>query len=162
MPTPTYEPITTVTATSGTSILVMDSIPQTYTDLILAVNGNIDADDEFRLRFNSDSGSNYRVLFLYGGGTTVSSDHYTSTTYAQMGGLYTTGTRTGSQFINIMSYSNTSVNKNVISVALSGNYNQFRNNTWRSTSAITRIDAYAATGSFTNPTTFSLYGILKA
>lgn len=62
----TYEPIATVTATGGSSILVMDSIPQTYTDLVLIASGNTTIDDEFQLRFNSDSGSNYRVLFMYG------------------------------------------------------------------------------------------------
>ena len=163
MPTPTYEPITTVTATGGNSILVMSSIPATYTDLILAVNGNNSADDEFQLRFNSDSGSNYRVLFLYGEGTAPTAAEYISTTYAQMGGIYSTGTRTGSNFINIGSYSNTNVHKTVVSIANSGNYIQFRTNTWRSTSAINRIDAFLASGStFTNPTTFSLYGIKAA
>jgi|688.fasta_scaffold464673_2 hypothetical protein len=163
MPTPTYEPITTVTATGGNSILVMSSIPQTYTDLVLTVNGNNGNDDEFQLRFNSDSGSNYRVLFMYGDGSTVSAAEYTSTTFAQMGGIYSTGTRTGSNLINIGNYSNTNVHKNVVSIANSGNYLQFRNNTWRNTNAINRIDAFLASGStFTNPTTFSLYGIKAA
>lgn len=162
MPTATYEPIATVTATSGSSILVMDSIPQTYTDLVLIVNGNTSVDDEFRLRFNSDAGSSYRVLFVYGNGSTVTQAQYTSTDYAQMGGIYATGTRTGSNIINIFSYSNTTMNKTVVSTANSGNYIQFRNNTWRSTSAITRIDAYVAGGTFTNPTTLTLYGIKAA
>lgn len=161
MPT-TYEPIATVTATSGSSILVMDSIPQTYTDLVLIVNGNTSVDDEFRLRFNSDAGSSYRVLFVYGNGSTVTAAQYASTDYAQMGGIYATGTRTGSNIINIFGYSNTTMNKTVVSTANSGNYIQFRNNTWRSTSAITRIDAYVAGGTFTNPTTLTLYGIKAA
>lgn len=162
MPTATYEPIATVTATGGSSILVMSSIPQTYTDLVLIVNGNTSNDDEFRLRFNSDSGNNYRVLFMYGNGSAVTSTEYVGTNYAQMGGIYTTGTRTGSNIINIFSYSNTNMNKTVVSTANSGNYTQFRTNTWRSTSAITQIDAYVANGTFTNPTTLTLYGILKA
>lgn len=162
MPTATYEPIATVTATGGSSILVMSSIPQTYTDLVLIVNGNTSVDDEFRLRFNSDSGNNYRVLFMYGNGSSVAATEYAGTNYAQMGGIYTTGTRTGSNIINIFSYSNTNMNKTVVSTANSGNYTQFRTNTWRSTSAITQIDAYVANGTFTNPTTLTLYGILKA
>jgi hypothetical protein len=159
MPTATYEPITTVTATGSSSILVMSSIPQTYTDLVLAVNGDNDVDDEFQLRFNGDSGSNYRVIFLYASSGGVSSAQYASTNYAQLGGLFTTGTATGSNMINIFSYSNTTINKTVVSTANSGNYAQFRTNTWQSTSAITRIDCFLAGGTFTNPTTFSLYGI---
>ena len=162
MPTATYEPIATVTATGGSSILVMSSIPQTYTDLVLIVNGNTSVDDEFRLRFNSDSGNNYRVLFMYGNGSSIAATEYVGTNYAQMGGLYATGTRTGSNIINIFSYSNTNMNKTVVNTANSGNYTQFRTNTWRSTSAITQIDAYVSGGTFTNPTTLSLYGILKA
>lgn len=162
MPTATYEPIATVTATGGSSILVMDSIPQTYTDLVLIVSGNTSVDDEFQLRFNNDSGSNYRVLFLYGTSSAVTSTEYVATTFAQMGGIFTTGTRTGNNIINIFSYSNTNFNKTVANTANSGNYIQFRNNTWRSTSAITRIDAYSASGTFTNPTTLTLYGIKAA
>jgi len=162
MPTPTYEPITTVTATGGSSILVMSSIPQTYTDLVLAVNGDNTVDDEFRLRFNSDDGSNYRVLFLYASSGGVSSAEYASTNYAQLGGIFTPGTATGSNMINIFSYSNTTINKTVVNTSNSGNYTQFRTNTWKSTAAITRIDAYLAGGTFTNPTTFSLYGIKAA
>jgi hypothetical protein len=163
MPTPTYEPITTVTATGGNSILVMSSIPQTYTDLVLTVNGNNSVDDEFQLRFNSDSGSNYRVLFLYGDGSTANAAEYITTTFAQMGGIYATGTRTGSSFINIGNYSNTNVHKTVVNVANSGSYLQFRTNTWRSTAAITSIDAFlGSSATFTNPTTFSLYGIKAA
>lgn len=80
-----------------------------------------------------------------------------------MGGLYTTGTRTGSNIINIFSYSNTTMNKTVVSTANSGSYIQFRNNTWRSTSAITRIDAFTAGSNvFVNPTTLTLYGIKAA
>ena len=163
MPTPTYEPIATVTATGGTSILVMDSIPQTYTDLVLIASGNTTVDDEFQLRFNSDSGSNYRVLFLYGTTTVPNSAEYASTTFAQMGGLYSTGTRTGNNIINIFGYSNTNFNKTVVNTANSGNYIQFRTKTWRSTSAITRIDAFTAgSNNFTNPTTLTLYGIKRA
>ena len=163
MPTATYEPITTVTATGGSSILVMSSIPQTYTDLVLVVNGDIDVDDEFRLRFNSDAGSNYRVLFLYASSGGVSSSEYVATNYVQLGGLFTSGTATGSNMINIFNYSNTTINKTVVNTSNSGNYTQFRNNTWRSTSAITQIDAYTASGGiFSNPTTFTLYGIKAA
>lgn len=163
MPTATYEPIATVTATGGSSILVMSSIPQTYTDLVLAVNGDSDVDDEFRLRFNSDSGSNYRVLFLYGSSSGISSSEYTATNYAQLGGIYTSGTGTGSNMLYIFSYANTSVSKTVVSTANSGNYIQFRNNTWRSTAAITQIDCFLAGGGvFTNPTTLTLYGIKAA
>ena len=162
MPTPTYEPIATVTATTGSSILVMSSIPQTYTDLVLVVNGNTTNDDEFRLRFNSDSGSNYRVLFMYGSSSGISSTEYVTTDYAQMGGIFTNGTRSGSNIINIFSYSNTNFNKTIISTANSGNYIQFRTNVWRSTSQINRIDAYVANGNFTNPTTLTLYGIKAA
>jgi hypothetical protein len=163
MPTPTYEPVATVTATSGGSILVMDSIPQTYTDLVLVVNGNTTNDDEFRLRFNNDSGSNYRVLFMYGSSSGVSSAEYASTTFAQMGGIYSSGTRTGSNIINIFGYSNTNFNKTVVSTANSGNYIQFRTNVWRSTSAITRIDVFiAGGGTFVDPTTLTLYGIKRA
>lgn len=162
MPTPTYDPITTVTATSVNNLLIMNNIPQTYTDLILVINGNTTTDDEIQLRYNSDNGSNYTLLFLYGSNSGTSSQEYANTTYAQLGGIYTTGTRTGSNTINIAQYRNTNVFKTGIGVANSGNYIQFRTNIWRSTSAITRIDAFSSSGSFTVGTTFSLYGILQA
>jgi len=155
----TYEPIASATAAGGnTSQLVMSSIPSTYTDLILIINGNQSIDDETRLRFNGDSGTNYSCTGMYGAGSGSGSPiRYTSTDYVQLGGIYTLS-GVGTNIIQIMNYANTNIFKTVLNKANSGNYVQTRVNLWRSTSAINSITAFGST-TWTVGTTFTLYGI---
>jgi hypothetical protein len=167
----TYESIATVTVgTAGTSFLVMDSIPATYTDLILIANGSAAATMQIRLRLNNISTASYSTTLLGGNGTSASSAR-TST----VGGAtalpvdyfatFTTTSGGGVSVIQLMNYSNTTTEKTVL----------FRANTvgsgvtagvglFNSTNAITRIDVLSANGT-TNisvGSTFTLYGIKSA
>jgi len=170
MPTPTYEPVATVTATSGGSILVMDSIPQTYTDLVLVVNGNTTNDDEFRLRFNNDSGSNYSGVYM-------SSDALNNTTQYGITGTQILGYvdyygalneyEFNTCTINILNYASTSVYKCWVgqsqSIVLLGS--DLIGGQWSSTSAINRVtitSGGAATATFAKGSEYSLYGVKAA
>ncbi|CAB4173893.1 hypothetical protein UFOVP974_15 [uncultured Caudovirales phage] len=160
----TYEPIATTTLTSGTTYS-FTSIPSTYTDLILVINGTAAAGGpaELRMQFNSDTATNYSYTRILGSGSVVSSSRGTSTTYIIAGQVSTTDPAV--TLCNIQNYANTTTNKTIISNY--GNYNPTNNNTgavvglWRSTAAINRIDltvnvAFAATSYLT------LYGIAAA
>ena len=60
MPLPsTMTPIATNTLTAVASSVTFSSIPSTYTDLVLVLQGSFDSADDVRFRFNGDTGSNY-------------------------------------------------------------------------------------------------------
>jgi hypothetical protein len=61
---PTYTPIASVTLTSGTTSIIFDNIPQSYTDLVIIFRMAI-ADGYVLARFNGDSGSNYSRTNMY-------------------------------------------------------------------------------------------------
>jgi len=161
----TYTPIISQTTSGSTATITFTSIPQNYTDLIVVINGNTNADDEVRIRFNNDGGTNYSETGLYGNGSGGGQNtKYTSTNYVQLGGVYTSGSGRGTDVIHIMNYANTSTYKTVINRSSSGNYTQMRANLWRGSTgssfdAINRIDFYSASGTFSDATTFTIYGV---
>jgi len=79
----TYTLISSVTVGSGgASSIDFTSIPATYTDLLVKMSTRAVATSNFpntRVRFNSDSGSNYTYRRLYGTGVAAGSDTATET-----------------------------------------------------------------------------------
>jgi hypothetical protein len=167
MPT-TYEPISTTTLSAGTASVTFSSIPQTYTDLVLVVNAKSSGASGSNPTFliNSDSGSNYSYSYIYGDGTTAGTFRLASNTKGILG-LYSGNLQSGNFSYNsithFMNYSNTSINKSVLSRSNDANLaTEFGINLYRSTSAITSITAQIATVTFTSGSTFTLYGIKAA
>jgi hypothetical protein len=159
MPT-TYEPIQTQTVGTAVASVTFSSIPQTYTDLILVVNGDLTTGGhDLRLRFNSDSGANYSRTILYNGASTRNSGSDNIIT-ASFGGANTGSYAT----INVMNYSNITTYKTVIQ---RGGYvssiDSATAGLWRNSAAITAIEC-GNTGSTTwvVGSTFTLYGIKAA
>ena len=163
----TYEKIVTTTLTSSTSsLLIMNNIPQTYTDLILIgstqdtrTNGN-----DFDIYFNNDTVSNYSQTYILGNGSSALSGRGAQE-------IINLGPNVGSNqgyysanITHIMNYTNTTTYKTVLSQNSHAGSSVFATvGIWRSTSAITRIDAFPGyTYSFTAGSTFTLYGIKAA
>lgn len=161
----TYEPISTTTlANSTTAEITLSSIPQTYTDLVLVINGKQEVGTTIKLQYNSDTGSNYSQLRLYSG-SSVSQDQTNneSTQPFALGYAYWTYNIA----LHLMNYSNTTTYKTTLSrnnnVAQS--LTSFYNGMWRSTAAISSIRVLTDNLSvtyFTSGTTFTLYGITAA
>ena len=164
--TATYEKVATTTiSTAGTSVLVMDSIPGTYTDLVLIINGSAAASLQVRMRLNGSSSNLYSSTVLGGNGTSASGARTSSGAVTALPidyfSTFTSTSGGGISIINLMNYSNTTTRKVV----------QFRANTqgsgvttgvgnFNSTSAITRIDIISVTATnMSVGTTFTLYGI---
>lgn len=153
MPTPTYIPLANSTLGSTAATVTFSSIPATYRDLVVIVNGKTSANQATGLRFNSDSGSNYSMVRMY---TTASST--STTTY----GLLTTGDPTADTLTiaQIMDYSATDKHKPVLIRS-----NITANNTaahfvrWANTAAITTVAVEAISTTWAAGTTFALYGI---
>lgn len=168
----TYEPIATYTVTGspllGTTGVTFNSIPQTYTDLVViqtVSTTSLPAIVCMRVGNGSvDTGANYSYTSLSGNGSVASSTNQSNITL-WISVLAHTGTTVGMYRTNIMNYSDTAATK----LALA----RYDNNVyggvevivqpWRSNSAINTVQCfldraeYYAIGS-----TFTLYGIKAA
>ena len=168
-----YESIATVTVTAATQATIeFTSIPATYTHLQIRGIGRTNrADatfDSLRMRFNSDSGSNYSQHFFYGNGSAITVEgnpNASSIFHSCLTANNSTASIFGTAIIDILDYANT--NKYKTSRALDGNDQNgsgvadFTSGNWRNTNAITSIQL-TALGSFVTNSTFALYGIKGA
>lgn len=159
----TYEPIASATTSSSASTVTFDNIPSTYTDLVVVVAfgsaSNVVAD----ITINNDTGTNYSLTRLTGNGTTAASARTTNNSSVLfINGVAVPTTATCIVVGHFMSYANTNVFKTILmSTANAASAVAARVHLWRSTSAITKL--HFATGStFTDGSTFSLYGIKAA
>lgn len=161
----TYTPIATQTLSTTSSSVNFTSISGSYTDLIIVIVPKTTLDDTAaRLRFNSDSGSNYSDTFIFGNGTTAGSGRHSNITYGrthEYGDFTTNGD--GVLIVQMNNYSNTTTYKNWLARsnraskgvdALVG--------LWRSTSAITAIEIYPSQSTWAAGSTFTLYGVKSA
>ena len=158
----TYAPIATYTG-SGTTSITFSSIPSTYTDLILVMNGTASSATNTYVRFNGDTGSNYSVTNLSGNGTSAASSRNANYTALQdyFGYYDTTG---GVSIMQVMNYSNTTTYKTAFArYNYTTNLAQAGIGLWRSTAAINSITVLTSnTATFPSSTTFTLYGIASA
>jgi hypothetical protein len=153
-----YTPIATYTFPSAASSYTLSSIPATYTDLVIVVNGTASgADYSVGIECNADSATNYSYTFVQGNGSTASSARGSSETYATVGTLSNVQS---TSIIQIMNYANTTTYKTFLG---RGNSSAERVRAyvamWRSTSAINAIKLVTNGANFTTGTTISLYGI---
>jgi hypothetical protein len=171
-PRTAYESISTTTVGSGgTATITFSSIPATYTHLQLRCLVRTDrgsARDYFRLRFNSDTATNYSAHYLIGNGASASASQATNAGAIDMGLAATTAQASsifGVTILDILDYANT--NKYKTTRDLSGVDSndtegkiEFQSGSWRSTAAVSTITLISGTGSnFVQYSSFALYGI---
>ena len=164
MPLPsTMTPIATNTLASSSASITFTSIPQTYTDLVVILNGNSTsgATGSIGLRYNSDTNTNYSYTRLLGSGSAASSARGTSTDTTYIGD---TGSDRAVFIVSIQNYTNTNTYKTHLSRSSSENYVGAYVGLWRSTSAITSIviSPVGGSGTYASGSTFTLYGIAAA
>jgi hypothetical protein len=159
MPTSTYVSLATITLASTDSEIIFSSIPATYRDLVVVVNAQGSATDVFgALRYNSDTGSNYSWVQMFGissgtgsGAATQSSQRfvYIQNSTARVHGI-----------AQIMDYSATDKHKTTL-IRDSANASEVRAiaGRWANTAAINTVSVLALSGTFSVGSTFSLYGI---
>ena len=156
----TYTPIQSIVLTSTASSVTFNSIPQTYTDLILVSSCVTAAGvDILDLVFNSDTGTNYSSTQISGNGSAASSTRYSSTS-AMLVGL--TDSVANPNISHIMNYSNTTTYKNVINRGNAPTSGLVRAEVgvWRSTAAINSILIRSdSSNTISAGSTFDLYGI---
>ena len=165
----TYESIVTaIVDSSGASSITFSNIPQNYAHLELRclIFGSV-TDENVRLRFNSDTASNYSRHSLNSNNTSTPLAYATTPeTYIGIGGV---GSSTqGYVTINqILDYKNTSKNKTVRSLngtdRNGAGYVSIMSGHWRNSSdPVTTIDISPASGTFYQYSHFALYGIRGA
>jgi len=151
-----------VTLGSSASSVTFSSIPATYRDLILVVNGQPVTNSAAALRLNADTGSNYSAVYMRANSIT-NSVALTDTVFYYCYNFLLNGSRFVST-VQIMDYSATDKHKTMISrssyTASSGPFTTSEAGAaqWASTSAVTSINIVS--GDYATGTTFSLYGVI--
>ena len=162
----TYEPIATTTLGSNASDITFSTIPSTYTDLVLVVNGYLTVDDNVFLQFNGDTGSNYSFTILRGDGSSATSTRDSNKTLLliDFDKFFNSYTATGNTISSIQNYSNNTTYKTVLTRTngVTSGATQARVGLWRDTSIITSVKVGVASGNFVAGATFTLYGIKAA
>jgi hypothetical protein len=159
----TYSTIATQTLGGSSSSVSFSSIPSTYTDLVLIIDGTVGSNCGVQLQFNSDSGSNYTFTRMTGDGTTASSDRSVSNTFMELG-FYVSSTR-NMNIVQIMNYANTTTFKTVLNRANAQSVNigtQLYAELWRKTPEAINSISLSASGNFSTGSIFTLYGIAAA
>jgi hypothetical protein len=161
----TYEPIATNTLGSATTTVTFSSIPSTYTDLIIVVNGAAaSGGNNLGIRFNTDSGSNYSTTRMQGNGSSATSDRVSSTFI--YGNSLPTTLGNGNNIIQIQNYANTTTYKTVLTrnsnpaSVVGTTVGLWRGSTGSATEAITSISLSPEFSvNWVSGSTFTLYGI---
>ena len=149
MATPTYVPLATITLGSSAATITFSSIPATYRDLILVINGTVVSAGATFINPNGDT-SNLSYVRMYGTGSSAASD-------TGRGGLFTTQSQMIWQF---MDYAQTNKHKTfLVRSDAAGNQVVGLAGRWASTTAITSLEIDHSTSNFNSGTTFSLFGV---
>lgn len=162
----TYEPIYSQTmVNSSTSTVTFNSIPSTYTDLVMIIFGAATVGgNSVNIKYNNDTTStNYGFTQQQGNGSTSATQRRLDNTgwLFWSGGMSTTFDNVCEWQINnyasTFAYKQSMLRNNTASIVteqLVGCY--------KSTNAISRIDITTASGAFSQGTMFTLYGIKAA
>ena len=158
----TYEPIATATGSGSSTTFTFSSIPSTYTDLVIVLNGSLSAGANVRMTLNNDSSSLYSMTVLSGDGSSAASYRDTAQPFFQYLGYADSGM--SSVIGSINNYSNTTTFKTYLQRQSKASAQaQAAVGVYRSTSAINRLDIFTSnTATWTTSTTVTLYGIKAA
>lgn len=161
--TTSYESIQTVTVgAGGASNVEFTSIPSTYKHLQVRAMTKMASNGDVAAYVNSDTGANYNRHYILGDGASASAGYQTSFGLepAYVG---TSATAFGVFVQDFLDYANTNKFKTTRSlggVDLNGSgLVILYSGLWRSTSAITSIKYDASGSTFSQYSSFALYGI---
>ena len=167
----TNVPISSITLSAATSSITFSGIPQTYTDLVLVINGSMSGSgNTVYMRINNDSSITgfYSATYIGGNGTSAYSGRSSNTSQGIGLGAFQAGYSTGMYNIvaQIQNYSNTTTNKTLLSRwsdASSGGATETFVGLWRNTSAINSLEIRNnGSHNFNSGSTFNLYGVANA
>jgi hypothetical protein len=164
MPTPTYTPLATVTLGSAASSVTFSSIPATYRDLILVVNGQLASAGQIYLRLNGDTGNNYSWVSAQGqvSNATVSAAYTENKMIAWLANNLDSGTR----FVfttSLMDYSATDKHTTALmrinGTSSSTGLTSMAAGRWANTAAVTTV-LVTSNVNISSGATLDLYGVI--
>jgi hypothetical protein len=169
----TYDPIATATSTGSLFQPSFQSIPQTYTDLVLVTycrSAQAVTSSSMFLLPNNDTSTNKSCTTLYGNGSSAISSRFTGSPFQFSGfvpGASATSGIFASSITHIPNYSSTTILKSMLTrtaTDLNGSgFTSLNVVVWPSTSAITRLDVINdGYNNWANGSVFTLYGIRAA
>lgn len=155
-----YVALANITLGSAASSVTFSSIPATFRDLVVVVNGAASNNLTPRIRLNSDSGSNYSYVLMGGDGSGPFSATATDTS-ARAGANTTTNGNRVFQTYQLMDYSATDKHKTILARANEENAagTWAVANRWANTAAVTTVQVFTTANNFASGATFALYGI---
>ena len=164
-PSGAYDSIATTTVgAGGASSITFSSIPSTYTHLQL--RGTVLGTNAFfRVRFNSDTGSNYAWHEIYGDGSSAVAGAGSSATFGVIEASSTgTASRPGGLVCDILDYASTNKNKTMRTLCGYDDNGSGRihlvSSLWNNSStAINSIQLVISAGTVDQYSSFALYGI---
>jgi hypothetical protein len=168
----TYDRLQTTTLSSSQTSVTFSSINQTYTDLVLVVSAYSDRAanaDSLAVRFNGDTGSNYRYIYIIAETSlNLIAGQASSQSNIWCGNISANNVANPSPIIiNIQDYKNTTTTKAIITRhnSIATGYNSVGCNTgyWQDTAAINSVTVRSElSANFVAGSTFTLYGIKAA
>ena len=160
-PVSTYVPLATITLSATDSEILFSSIPATYRDLIVVINGSTSSNTLVWSRINGDTGTNYGYVVMTGSSSVYSSAGTFNVAYLSDGTVLS-NTRIMIT-MQVMDYSATDKHKTALvrsDSTLSGTTAVYASaHRWANTNAVTSVSVNTNTGSWNIGSTFSLYGI---
>jgi hypothetical protein len=160
--TGTYTQISSYTTTGSQSSVTLSAIPGNYTDIIIVQNFKYSGTRaSMTINYNGDVGANYANAYLGSNGATVTFGVYGSSTAAD-GELVSDAWQP--VIFQILDYANTTTYKtgyvrgNSLGSTSSYDVHMYQV-VWNQTSAITSVKFTPANGTFTDGSTFIIYGI---
>ena len=162
----TYEKIQSTTLGSAAATIAFNSISSAYTDLRLVIVGKYTSGGgNTRIRFNSDTASNYSSTRIGGDGTSAFSDRLTNQTFQRLSFNGNSSTIPDFLTVDIFSYAGSTFKTSLITSSedYNGSGSVYRIvGLYRSTTAISSIEISLDSSTMATGTTATLYGILKA
>jgi len=160
----TYTPLQTQTLGSDAASVTFSSIPSTYTDLVIVINGGqVTADNYYGIRFNGDTTTNYSNTQVVGNGSTATSNRNSN---QNVGYIHSTNqvSIADTVIVNVFNYANTTTYKTSISRGNSAAYRVVASVVlWRKTpEAINSISILGGGVNLLSGSTFTLYGVKSA
>lgn len=160
------ETIASTTLTGSASTITFSNIPQGYKHLQVrhTVKASVD-DQDVWVNFNGDTGSNYSEHRIYANqAATIVSGGATSTSKIEYFGRTGAGANVfGANIVDILDYSNSNKNKTIRGLLAwdnnSSSFVMYTSGCWYNTAPITSMVIQPQSGTFSQYSRFSLYGI---
>jgi hypothetical protein len=155
-------PIAWQSLSSSASTVTFSSIPGTYRDLRLVIQGiGSTSNMQPRMTINNDTAANYNYVSMQGDGASATSSSASGTTFIP----FTFNSRVQTTYdwqsvVEVLDYSATDKHKTgILRPGNSANGVEAIGSRWASTSAVTSIQIYFFSGTWAAGSTFALYGV---